>query len=327
MAKVRKQIAATVQNVLLRPGADETYADGDDASWLGVDWPSLTRRAQILGREMAYVDTGGEDRPAILFIHGLGGVWQNWLLNIPPFMETHRVIAMDLPGFGQSEMPAERISIRGYARAVDALCDEVGLESAVVVGNSMGGFVGAELALSFATRVERLVLVSAAGLSIEYQRREPLLSFARLMAANAGFFTARRELIVRRPRLRRAAMQGVVRYPEKLSGPLTWEQLAGQGKPGFVDALDALMSYSFRERLAEIAMPVLIVWGENDMLVPVGDATRFERLIGDNARKEIFADTGHVPMLERPTRFNELLEEFLAGSAAPEAGVAGVSAG
>ena len=142
---------------------------------------------------------------------------------------------------------------------------------------------------------------------------------------NGWLMRERRDLFVRRPRLRRAALQTVIRYPEKLSAALTWEQLAGTGKPGFVDALDALMGYSFRERLSEIEMPVLIVWGGNDMLVPVGDAHRFKRLIGDNARKVIFDDTGHAPMMERPTRFNELLEGFLEGETAPEAGVVGVS--
>ena len=102
--------------------------------------------------------------------------------------------------------------------------------------------------------------------------------------------------------------------------------LQGQGKPGFVGALDALMSYSFRERLQEIGMPVLVVWGHNDMLVPVEDAEHFERLIGANARKIVFDDTGHVPMIERPTRFNDLLQGFLEGDRAPEAGVAGVRA-
>jgi pimeloyl-ACP methyl ester carboxylesterase len=325
MAKVRKQLVATVQNGLLRPGADATYGDGDDASWMGVDWPAVTFDTTLEGRRLHYVDTGGADKPALVFIHGLGGLWQNWLLNIPPFMDTHRVVAMDLPGFGGSELPAERISIQGYAQAVDALLDELGIERASVVGNSMGGFVGAELALAFGTRVERLVLVSAAGLSIEHQRREPLLSIARATTPfNGWLMQERREEFVRRPRLRRAALQTIVRYPERLSAPLTWEQLAGTGKPGFVDALDALMSYSFRERLSEIDMPVLIVWGANDMLVPVGDAHRFERLIGANARKEIFDDTGHVPMMERPTRFNELLQGFLAGEAQPEQGVAGV---
>jgi pimeloyl-ACP methyl ester carboxylesterase len=70
---------------------------------------------------------------------------------------------------------------------------------------------------------------------------------------------------------------------------------------------------------------VLIVWGQDDLLVPVGDAFRYARLIGANARVEIFDDTGHAPMLERPSRFNELLRGFLAGEAAPEAGVAGVT--
>jgi pimeloyl-ACP methyl ester carboxylesterase len=326
MATVRRQIVATVQNGLIRPGADATYADGDDASWMGVDWPSMTRRIDVLGRRVNTVDTGGDDKPALLYIHGLGGNWQNWLLSIPPLMETHRVVAMDLPGFGLSELPAEAISIQGYARVVDALCDALHIEVAAVVGNSMGGFIGAELALSLPTRVERLVLVSAAGLSIEDQPREPLLGAARLLSANARYFIERRDLVVRRPRLRRAALQTVIRYPEKLSPPLTWELLSGVGKPGYVDALDALMSYSFRERLAEISMPVLIVWGRNDMLVPVGDSRRFEELIGDNARRIVFDDTGHAPMIERPTRFNELLRGFVAGDPVPEAGVTGVHA-
>jgi pimeloyl-ACP methyl ester carboxylesterase len=130
--------------------------------------------------------------------------------------------------------------------------------------------------------------------------------------------------VASRPRLRRAALQLVVRYPEKLSPPLAYELICGSGKPGFIDALQALMSYSFRKRLAEIEAPTLVVWGENDMLVPVGDAARFERLIGANAHKVIFEDTGHMAMIERPSRFNELLGEFLAGASVPEAPVEGV---
>ena len=218
MAHVREQIVATVQNGLLRSGADATYADGDDHAWMGVDWPSITHEMVIGGRRLVYVDSGTDpahaDLPALVFIHGLGGIWQNWLLTIPPFLESRRVIAMDLPGFGRSELPAEPISIRGYAGVVDELLDRLGIESAVVVGNSMGGFIGAELALSFATRVQKLVLVSAAGLSIEHQRRQPLLSLARIwQPVNARLFASRRDLFVRRPRLRRAALQSVVRYP------------------------------------------------------------------------------------------------------------------
>ena len=93
-------------------------------------------------------------------------------------------------------------------------------------------------------------------------------------------------------------------------------------------ALKALLEYSYRDRLAAIEIPVLIVWGRNDLLVPVGDAERYQRLIGDNARVEVFEDTGHAPMIERPTRFNELLREFLAGrSRRRSPAIAGVTGG
>jgi pimeloyl-ACP methyl ester carboxylesterase len=322
----RQQLRGAVENGLVRPGPDDSYADWDDSTWMGVDWPSMTRRVVVDGRDVNVVDTGGETKPVLVFVHGLGGAWQNWLLNIPAFMGTHRVIAPDLPGFGESEMPREEISIQGYARVLDGLLGELGVESAVLVGNSMGGFVAAELALSFATRVERLVLVSAAGLSIEYYRREPLLVGARLWAVAATWAGARGHSVVTRPRMRRLGMQLLVRYPEKLSPALTFELTRGAGTPGFVPAMQALLSYGFRDRLAEIEVPTLVVWGRNDMLVPRGDAREYVELIGSNARREMFDDTGHLSMLERPSRFNRLLEEFASGSREPEAGVEGVSA-
>jgi pimeloyl-ACP methyl ester carboxylesterase len=312
------------RNGLIRPGADPTYADGDDSTWMGIDWPSMIRTLEVQGRRVNVVDGGG-DGPPLLFVHGLGGCWQNWLLNLPAFMDSHRVVALDLPGFGESEMPSDPISIRGYARTLDGVCDQLGVENPVVVGNSMGGFVAAEMALSFSTRVAKLVLVSAAGLSTEYLQREPLLVFARVWAAATTRAGVRSEPVVRRPRLRRVALQTVVRYPERLSVPLTYELVQGAGKDGFIPALEALMGYSFRDRLERIEMPVLIVWGRNDILVPVGDAARFERLIGANAHKVIFDDTGHLAMLERPSRFNELLAGFIAGEREPEAGITGTS--
>jgi pimeloyl-ACP methyl ester carboxylesterase len=305
---------------LVRAAPDETYADGDDATWMTVDWPSLTRVELVLGRRVNLVDTGG-DGPPLLFLHGLGGLWQNWLLNIPAFMGRFRVVAPDLPGFGSSEMPSGRISIQGFARVIDALCDRLGIEDPIVVGNSMGGFVGAELALAFPTRVRRLVLVSAAGISAENMWREPVLAIGRLMAVGTARTGIKSLPVVNRPRLRRAALQLVVRHPERLSVPLASELVVGAGTSGFVGALDAVISYSFRERLPEIEIPVMIVWGRNDVLIPVDDAYEFERLIGANARVEIFDDTGHLAMLERPSRFNALLDEFIAAPppAAPAA--------
>jgi pimeloyl-ACP methyl ester carboxylesterase len=318
-------VLARARNGLLRPGPDPTYADGDDATWMQVDWPAYTKRLEIDGREVSVVDTGG-DGPPLLFVHGLGGLWQNWLLNIPAFMGSHRCVALDLPGFGGSAVPRGEISIPGFARTADAVCDRLGIDCPVVVGNSMGGFVGAELALSFPTRVAKLVLVSAAGLSTEYAVREPVMAAARGWAALTAHTGVRSDGVVRRPRLRRAALQLVVRYPERLSLPLATELVRGAGAEGFVPAFEGLRAYSFRDKLPRIEIPVLIVWGRNDILIPVDDAERFEQLIGENSRSVIFDDTGHLPMLERPSRFNALLTSFIAGEREPERGVEGVSA-
>jgi pimeloyl-ACP methyl ester carboxylesterase len=221
---------------------------------------------------------------------------------------------MDLPGFGASAMPAEKITITGYAATVDAVLHALGVERAVVVGNSMGGFIGAELAIRYGTRVEKLVLVSAAGLSIEHARNEPVLRLLRvgqnILAMGTGWLASKSEELARRPRSRRAMFNIVAAHPERLPAPLVAEQLRGSGKPGFVDALDALTDYPIRERLGEITAPTLVVWGADDALVPVRDAWEFGELIPD-ARVVVYEDTGHVAMLERPDAFNALVAEFL----------------
>jgi pimeloyl-ACP methyl ester carboxylesterase len=311
------QVRDLPANAFVRSSPDPTYADGDDSMWTTVDWPSLTRSEMVLGRRVNVVDTGpppapAGDGPCLLFLHGLGGLWQNWLLNIPAFMGSHRVVAPDLPGFGGSEMPSGRISIQGFARVIDALCDKLDIDSPVVVGNSMGGFIGAELALAFPTRVAKLVLISAAGISAQNVWREPIMAIGRLMAVGTARAGVKQLPVVNRPRLRRAALQLVVRYPEKLSVPLASELVVGAGTKGFVGGLDAVLGYSFRDRLPEIEVPTLIVWGRNDILIPVEDAYEFQRLIGSNARLEVFDDTGHLAMLERPSRFNALLAEFIS---------------
>ncbi len=324
---MHKRAVALARNGVFRPRADDTYADGDDQSWMQLDWPSMTRKLRVFDREVNVVDMGG-DGPPLLFIHGLGGAWQNWLLNMPAFADSHRVVALDLPGFGESEMPADEsdLSIQGFAKVVDAVCTELAIDCPIVVGNSMGGFAGAELAISYPTRVKQLVLVSAAGISTDHLRREPLVAFGRLWAATTSRSATLADPVVRRARLRRLFMQTVVLHPEKLSVPLTAELVQGAGRPGFLPALGALIGYSFRDRLPQIEVPVLIVWGRQDLLVPVGDAERFEALIGPNAQKVIFEDTGHLAMLERPGRFNELLAGFIAGERDPQVtGVAGRS--
>jgi pimeloyl-ACP methyl ester carboxylesterase len=259
-------------------------------------------------------EIGQQESQPLLFVHGLSGSWQNWLEQLPVFAATHRVIAIDLPGFGHSPMPSWPISISAYARMLDRLLDVLEIDAAAVVGNSMGGFVSAELAIVFPQRVERLVLVSPSGLSSYRPDATRALSalqrLERILAAEAAWLASKSDTVARRPLLREATLRLVARHPDRLPAPLAAEQLRGAGKPGFMQALAAHLEYDFRDRLQEIACPTLVVWGRDDRVVTVRDASVFTELI-PNSRAVIYEDTGHVAMLERPGAFNELLEEFL----------------
>jgi pimeloyl-ACP methyl ester carboxylesterase len=292
----------------------EPYGPVGRSPWLDVDWREHQRWITINDRAVNVIDLG--EGPPIVFVHGLAGCWQNWLEQLPVLAVNHRVVALDLPGFGYSEMPSEQITISFYARVLDQVMDALGIDAAAVVGNSMGGFIAAELAIAFPHRVERLVLAAPAGIS-SYNNRVAtrwalwIRRMWPLIAVQANWVAAHADAVARWPRLREATMYVPILYPSRLPAALAAEQLRATGKPGFVQALEANLNYDFRHQLPEIVCPTLIVWGEEDRLITVRDADVYTELVPD-ARKVIFKDTGHAPMLERPAKFNALLEQFLS---------------
>ena len=296
---------------------EPTPADGPDPygdpepAWLEIDWREHRRTIDVAGTEINYAEIG-EGEP-IVFVHGLGGCWQNWLQNMPAMADAgYRAIALDLPGFGASPMPPWEISIPAYGRLVQDFCEQLGVAACTLVGNSMGGFVATEVAVTNVPLVERLVLVSSAGISHAKMRREPVVAGARVAIA-ANPLLLRLDLpSMRRPRLRKAAMSGVMRHPDRLRPELLIEFIQPSfGSEGFLPAVAALTGYDLLDRLEVIHDPTLIVWGRDDLVVPASDAAGFaERITG--SRLVVFEDCGHVPMAERPVRFNRLLEEFIA---------------
>ena len=295
--------------------ADASYGVSDTPDWRNVDWPAHTKQVEINGRSVNYVDIG-RGTQTVLFIHGLGGSWQNWLENLPRTAEHCRAIALDLPGFGRSEMPADPISITGFAATVDAFCEALSLGPVVLVGNSMGGFTAAEVAIQHPERAELLVLVDAAGISsANVTRSRPGERLARqLMMRGQGDPEAAKRMLTR-PGYMALGMGLVARYPTRISKELLSEQRLTFGDAGFSDAFEAILSYDFRHRLGEIGCPVLVIQGENDILVPLGDAIEFCELI-PSSELLTMADTGHVPMFERPVQFNDALLDFIAAPTA-----------
>ena len=276
------------------------YGPDGRSEWLDVNWREHLRSATVAGSRVNYVEMGSG--PPLVFIHGLAGCWQNWLENIPHFARRHRVIAVDLPGFGESELPLDDITIPGYGRFVDAFLGEIGVERAPLVGNSMGGFIAAEAALSHPSRVDtararvgrgprdvcrkgELALVKRARSPVPLRQRRAPSRAGSTGCAGAGCAAP--------------SCTASRRHPDLLQPELCYEIASGAGKPGFLDAFGAIFDYDFRDRLSDVKHPTLIVWGRHDQIVPVAGAHEYERLI-DGSRKEIFDDTGHVPMIERP---------------------------
>jgi pimeloyl-ACP methyl ester carboxylesterase len=298
--------------------AGDDYGVSDRPDWRDVDWAAHLHTVDIGGSAVNYADIGEQtDERSIVFVHGLSGQWQNWLENMPRFAERRRVVALDLPGFGMSPMPTEPITIDYYGRVVAELCDRLELGPAVLVGNSMGGYVAAEAAIDAPEAVERLMLVSAAGISQHGVPLDRALRAAKIMALATRASTAQRRRHMARSGLRHWILSMVVRHPTRLTPDIAFEGLVkGSGKPGFIDALAACIDYDFRDRLPEIGCPTLIVWGREDAIIPVADADTFVELI-PGSRKLIFEDTGHVAMVERPITFNDALQGFLDHAVEP----------
>ena len=130
---------------------------------------------------------------------------------------------------------------------------------------------------------------------------------------------------IRRPKMRRARLSGGLLRPDSGCGrEVLWENFVpAMQSPGYYDALVTLWGYDIRDRLEEIEVPTLIVWGRNDRVVPVPAAVSYKRRIGENAELVIFDHCGHVPQIERPMRFNRLLEDFLAATRPQVSGARG----
>jgi len=299
-------------NSPLFPAAD--YGD-PDPEWLKIDWRQHLRQVDLPGANAVNYVEIGEGEP-IVFVHGIAGCWRNFLENLPYFAaHGYRAIALDLPGFGDSPMPSWEITMAAYGRLIHDFCERLGIDHvAALIGNSMGGFIATEAVVEEPERFDRLVLISAAGVSFAEWEGRPLSAAARIFKAAIPMLSGERRSYWTRPRGRQLAFGRVFRNPNKLRPELLAEQVRpGLQAPGFSDALTSIFGYDTRERLPEIEIPTLITWGLNDQIVPLEGALGYHRLI-PRSRLELFERTGHLPQLERPGRWNPLVEQFIESS-------------
>lgn len=268
------------------------------------------------------VDMG--DGPPLVLIHGLGGSWQNWQANIPALAARHRVIALDLPGFGSSEPYRGAVTVERYVDTVVELLDLLGVDRATLIGNSMGGLLTIEAAARHPQRVSAVVLVSSGGIPLTSLRHRLIaIPLARVTHHVLRLRVARRAVLAV-PWVRRLIAGRIVKDAGTIPGPALEAALDGLGAPGFEPAFAAAVAYDARDRAPQVACPALIVWGREDRLLHVAMGEELQRRI-PHSRLEVWDGIGHCPMLEAPVRFNQLAAAFadLAADHRTEAAASG----
>jgi len=250
---------------------------------------------------LRYLESGGG--PPLVLVHGLGSnAMQDWGRLVAPLARSYHVYAPDLPGFGRSERPAAAdYGVPMQVEAVRAFMAAVGLSRARVAGNSMGGWIVARLAGEHPELVERLVVVAPAGVRPDAAAPIPaevLLphdedGVRRLVAAVRHKPPALPSFLARDILARRLREEWIVRRTlESMRAGRDW----------------------LNGTLGRADMPVLIVWGKQDRLIPVAYAAPLQAEF-PNARLEVLDGCGHVPMADCPEAFDRELTAFLAGEA------------
>lgn len=247
--------------------------------------------------------TRGEGGPAVLLVHGFGGDLDNWLFSIDALAESATVYALDLPGHGQSTKSVADPSLSGLSAAVLAFMDHVGLAKAHFIGHSMGGAVSMRTALDAPDRVASLSLIASAGLGREIDH-----------GYIQGFVgaTSRRDL---KPVLETLfADRGLV------SRSLIDDLLKYKRLDGVEDALKAISSAMFADGaqssvltdlIAAAKTPILVVWGEEDRVIPAAHANA----LGDAARVAVIPNAGHMVQMEASGKVNALLKDHIGKAA------------
>lgn len=271
--------------------------------------PGLEERfAELKGVRMRYF-VGG-DGPPLILVHGLGGAAANWTELAPRLVRRHRLLVPDLPGHGASSALPAVSGLEPFADRVALVAEREGMLPAPVVGHSLGGMVVLRLALRRPDAVSSIVLAAAAGLSIGNVWGRNLLSV--FSTVRPGRLAARHRTWVARSHALRRLVFGFVSVadPAGLTDEAVEGFLAAQLLHTDIgSAWQALRADDPRQELEAVRCPVLVLWGAEDVQLPLDDAFEYTRRL--RARLRVIPGCGHLLIGERPDACDLAIEEFL----------------
>jgi 4,5:9,10-diseco-3-hydroxy-5,9,17-trioxoandrosta-1(10),2-diene-4-oate hydrolase len=274
---------------------------------------------QKSGLKLHYHEAGGEHPETVILLHGGGpgaSAWSNFGRNLPVFAKNYRTLAIDQPGFGRSDKPTDHPQyFRHSADAVVGLMDELGIERAHFVGNSLGGGAAVRLALNHPKRAGRLVLMGPGGLSVNLFAPDPTEGIKNLGRFSAPPGPTREKL--------EAFLRVMVHDQSLITDELIDERFAAASAPESLAAMRAMgMSFAQPDTYEEgmlwreahrLRQRVLLVWGREDRVNPLDGALIALKTI-PRAQLHVFGGCGHWAQLEKFDEFNRLALDFLGAS-------------
>ncbi len=257
---------------------------------------------EVGGLRVRYADRGFGDS-VVLLLHGFGGDLDNWMFNLDSLAEKHRLLALDLPGHGQSVKTNVDPSLSGMATFVRKFLDVLSVSSLHVVGHSMGGAIAMQLASDSPKTVKSLGLICSAGLGpdinsdylrgfVEAQSQQELKLVLQQLFVDESLVN----LQLVNDLLNYKRMDGVEATLKALS-----ETLISAGEQTFLT-----------DNIVASGIPVLVIWGKQDRIIPVSHAQNYSVAGGSCVEVEIFDSAGHMVQMEKAYDVNRSLLNFLA---------------
>lgn len=258
----------------------------------------MSNYLHILGIRIRTLERGSGN-PVIL-LHGLGGSIDSWSNNIVPLSREARVIALDLPGFGESGKPEISYTIKFYRDFIAKFIEHRGLAKSSLIGSSLGGQIACELAIARPELVDKLVLISPAGaLPRSFNGSSALRRYVKVTSATTVDEVKQTLFAVDKKPVDESYAQVVF---ERLSRT--------DAKEAFISALKGSASAPrLQSRLARVRSPTLLIWGKDDNMIPVKFVDPFVRM--KNCRVVLLENCGHRPHVEMPGVFSFLVSGFL----------------
>jgi 4,5:9,10-diseco-3-hydroxy-5,9,17-trioxoandrosta-1(10),2-diene-4-oate hydrolase len=274
------------------------------------------RYIDVNGIRTRYWDEGDKAAPPVVLVHGIGASVEAWTPTLPALVPDHRVVALDLVGYGYTDKPRDAPYTFSYlADFVRQVMDRLEIPETVLMGHSLGGGVAVKLAEMAPSRIRRLVAVDAAGLGTEGLS----VVYQLMVIPGVGRWLTRTE-----PSWVRRFLEGLFHDPEHVTDEMVELNVEMMSQPGaraaYLSTIRSIATvFGPREdvvadivdHLDAITAETLVIWGQQDEAIPLAHGETAVESIPD-AELVVLEACGHMPMVEQRGAFNEIVREFLA---------------